>query len=74
MAPNSRTIENPINGERVTFVTTAQETNGTYVKTAVELPPGSQGQPVEYGNYIRTSSSPHSVMGFAINPKVLQNV
>jgi mannose-6-phosphate isomerase-like protein (cupin superfamily) len=46
--PLNRTIENPLNGERVTFLTTAQETNGAFVKTAVELPPGSQGQPLHY--------------------------
>src|SRR5919199_4599532 len=46
--PINRTIEYPLNGERVTFLTTAQETNGACVKTVVELLPGSQGQPLHY--------------------------
>jgi quercetin dioxygenase-like cupin family protein len=48
MSSLNRTIENPLNGERVTFLTTAQETNGAFVKTVVELLPGSQGQPSHY--------------------------
>ncbi len=48
MASLNRTIDNPINGERVTFLTTGQETNGALVKTLVELPSGSSGQPLHY--------------------------
>ncbi|MCF0051666.1 cupin domain-containing protein [Dyadobacter sp. LJ53] len=35
-----RTIENPIIGDRVTFLKTSKETNGEYVHVEVELKPG----------------------------------
>jgi mannose-6-phosphate isomerase-like protein (cupin superfamily) len=48
MAFINRTIDNPINGERVTFLATGQETNGALVKILIELPADSQGQPLHY--------------------------
>jgi quercetin dioxygenase-like cupin family protein len=42
------TIENPINGERVTFLVTGQETNGEFEKVKVELPAGASGPPLLY--------------------------
>jgi mannose-6-phosphate isomerase-like protein (cupin superfamily) len=48
MTSINRTIDNPINGERVTFLTTGQEMNGAVVKILVELPAGSQAQPLHY--------------------------
>jgi hypothetical protein len=33
-----RTIENPLTGERVTFLATAEETNGEYVRIRIEVP------------------------------------
>jgi mannose-6-phosphate isomerase-like protein (cupin superfamily) len=43
-----RTIENPIAGERVTFLATAEETNGEYVKIRNEASAGAQGVVMHY--------------------------
>lgn len=42
------TIENPITGERMTFLITSQETDGECVKIKDELPAGSVGAPMHY--------------------------
>ncbi len=39
----ARTIENPLTGERVTFLTTAEETNGEYVRIRNETSAGAGG-------------------------------
>lgn len=42
------TIENPLNGERITFLTTAEQSGGEYVKVRAELPAGASGPPLHY--------------------------
>ena len=43
-----RVIENPINGERTTFLVTGEETNGEFAKIKDELPAGAAGPPLHY--------------------------
>jgi mannose-6-phosphate isomerase-like protein (cupin superfamily) len=43
-----RTIENPITGERYTFLATAEETNGRFLKIKAEIPAGTPGVPLHY--------------------------
>ena len=43
-----RTIENPLTGERVTFLATAEETNGEYVRIRNETSAGAQGVVMHY--------------------------
>lgn len=43
-----RTIENPINGERTTFLTTSEETSGEFARIRDELPAGAAGPPMHY--------------------------
>jgi mannose-6-phosphate isomerase-like protein (cupin superfamily) len=43
-----RTIENPITGERFTFLATAEETNGELLKVKAEIPAGTPGVPLHY--------------------------
>lgn len=42
------TTENPLSGERITFLTTAEETGGEFVKIRAELPAGASGPPLHY--------------------------
>ena len=44
----AHTIENPLTGERVTFLTTAEETNGEYVRIRNETSAGAQGVVMHY--------------------------
>jgi mannose-6-phosphate isomerase-like protein (cupin superfamily) len=44
----SRTIENPVTGDRTTFLATAEETNGELLKYRSEVPAGSPGVPFHY--------------------------
>ena len=46
MASLDRVIEDPSTGRRVTFLVTADETNGQYLKIKEEMPPGSGGTPM----------------------------
>ena len=43
-----RTIENPIAGERVTFLATAEETDGEYVRVRAEASAGARGTVMHY--------------------------
>jgi hypothetical protein len=43
-----RTIENPVAGERVTFLATAEETNGEYVRIRNETSAGAPGVVMHY--------------------------
>lgn len=43
-----RVIENPINGERMTFLITSEETNGEFAKIKDELPAYAAGPPLHY--------------------------
>lgn len=43
-----RAIENPVTGERYTFLATAEETNGELLKVRAEIPAGTQGVPLHY--------------------------
>ena len=43
-----RTIENPISGERATFLATAEETNGEYTRVRTEMSPGGRGVVLHY--------------------------
>jgi mannose-6-phosphate isomerase-like protein (cupin superfamily) len=43
-----RTIENPIAGERVTFLATAEETDGEYVRVRTEASAGARGTVLHY--------------------------
>src|SRR3712207_9582174 len=43
-----RTIENPVTGERFTFLATAEETNGELLKVKAEIPAGTPGVPLHY--------------------------
>jgi mannose-6-phosphate isomerase-like protein (cupin superfamily) len=43
-----RTIENPLSGERITFLATAEETGGEYVKIRNETSAGAQGVVMHY--------------------------
>jgi mannose-6-phosphate isomerase-like protein (cupin superfamily) len=43
-----RTFENPITGERYTFLATAEETNGELLKVKAEIPAGTPGVPLHY--------------------------
>ena len=42
MQKNSRVIENPVNGEIVTFIKTSEETNGEYMLAEVQLQPNGK--------------------------------
>ena len=53
-----RTIENPIVHDRVTFVKTADETEGAYSEIIVELAPGGGNEP----HYHRTFSESFTVL------------
>ena len=44
----TRTIENPLTGERVTFLATAGETNGEYVRIKNETSAGAAGVVMHY--------------------------
>jgi len=39
----NRTITNPINGDKVTFIKTCEETNGEYLSAELEVFPNAQG-------------------------------
>ncbi len=43
-----RTIENPVTGERVTFLATTKETNGEYVRIRNEAAAGAPGPVMHY--------------------------
>ena len=43
-----RVIENPVTGERLTFLATAEQTGGDLLKVKSELPAGSPGVPMHY--------------------------
>ncbi len=43
-----RTIENPVAGERLTFLATAEETNGEYVRIRNEVSAGARGVVMHY--------------------------
>jgi mannose-6-phosphate isomerase-like protein (cupin superfamily) len=43
-----RTVENPLSGERVTFLATAEETGGEYVRIRNETSAGAQGVVMHY--------------------------
>ncbi|MDQ4137801.1 MAG: cupin domain-containing protein [Actinomycetota bacterium] len=43
-----RTIENPISGERVTFLATADETRGEYTRVRTEISAGGRGTVLHY--------------------------
>jgi mannose-6-phosphate isomerase-like protein (cupin superfamily) len=43
-----RVIENPVTGERLTFLVTAEETGGELLRVKTELPAGSPGVPMHY--------------------------
>src|SRR3712207_641713 len=43
-----RTIENPVTGERYTFLATAEEKNGELLKLKEEIPAGTSGAPLHY--------------------------
>jgi mannose-6-phosphate isomerase-like protein (cupin superfamily) len=43
-----RTIENPVTGERYTFLATAEETNGELLRVKAEIPAGTPGVPLHY--------------------------
>ncbi len=43
-----RNIENPVTGERYTFLATAEETNGELLKVKAEIPAGTPGVPLHY--------------------------
>lgn len=43
-----RTIENPLAGERVTFLATAEETGGEHVRTRNEVSADAKGPPLHY--------------------------
>ena len=42
------TIENPLSGERITFLITAEQSGGEFVKIRAELPAGASGPPLHY--------------------------
>jgi mannose-6-phosphate isomerase-like protein (cupin superfamily) len=44
----ARTIENPVTGDRTTFLATAEQTNGELLKYRSEVPAGSPGVPLHY--------------------------
>jgi mannose-6-phosphate isomerase-like protein (cupin superfamily) len=46
MAELDRVIENPVSGERVTFLVLAEETDNEYVKIRNEVVPGAVGPPL----------------------------
>jgi quercetin dioxygenase-like cupin family protein len=48
MANLDRVIENPVSGERVTFLTLAEEADNEYVKIRNEVVPGAVGPPLHY--------------------------
>ena len=43
-----RTVSNPVTGESVTFLRTADETDGEYVRVRCDVPAGVQGPPLHY--------------------------
>ena len=44
----ARVIENPVTGERLTFLATTEETGGELLKVKGELPAGSPEAPMHY--------------------------
>lgn len=48
MATLERVIENPLNGERMTFLTAGEETGGEFARVRTELPAGASGLPLHY--------------------------
>lgn len=42
------TIENPLSGERITFLTTGEQSGGEFVKVRAELSAGTSGPPLHY--------------------------
>jgi mannose-6-phosphate isomerase-like protein (cupin superfamily) len=44
----ARTIENPVTGDRTTFLATAEKTNGELLKYRSEVPAASPGVPLHY--------------------------
>ncbi|MGJ3246385.1 MAG: cupin domain-containing protein [Elainellaceae cyanobacterium] len=42
------TIVNPVTGDRMTIMHTAQQSQGVYAKIRFELPPGAKGSPLHY--------------------------
>lgn len=42
------TIVNPVTGDRMTFLHTSQQSQGTYAKISFDLPPGAEGSPLHY--------------------------
>ncbi len=51
-----RAIENPVTGERVTFLATAKETNGEYVRIRNEAAAGAPGPVMHTTSSIRRRS------------------
>ncbi len=47
-AAPARSYDNPVTGEHVTFLATADETDGAFVKIRQELPAGAAGVPCHY--------------------------
>lgn len=69
---NSRVIEHPIFGDRVTFIETAAETKGAYTLVYVELAPGATGPPPHYHNsYDEYFSTIDGVLGIQSGKKVI---
>ncbi len=48
MARAGQVIENPITGERITFLKTSADTGGELLSVEVELPPRAKGVPMHY--------------------------
>lgn len=48
MTALQRVIENPLSGERMTFLTTGEETGGEFARVRCELPAGASGPPLHY--------------------------
>jgi mannose-6-phosphate isomerase-like protein (cupin superfamily) len=48
MARVGQVIDNPITGERITFLKTSADTGGEVLSVEVELPPTAKGVPMQY--------------------------
>jgi quercetin dioxygenase-like cupin family protein len=45
---NPETIVNPVTGDRMTFLHTAEHSQGSYAQIQFDLPPGAKGSPLHY--------------------------
>ncbi len=72
LLPAFRTLEHPILGEKVTFIKTADETNGTHTLVHMQLAAGTTGPPMHYhSRYDECFTVLEGVLGFQLGTQTL---